>query len=101
MTTVIVGRWGKNFAVRVPAADAANHTVQIDRMGADQHQLTFTPEAGTPQMPREKAGEPKAQRQPHESKHRGERKRVKDGAAGAHEGSSTVKPVCFSGSMVW
>jgi Domain of unknown function (DUF4335) len=35
--------------VRVPAADAANHTVQIDRMGADQHQLTFTPEAGTPQ----------------------------------------------------
>ncbi len=35
--------------VRVPAADAANHTVQIDRMGTDQHQLTFTPEAGTPQ----------------------------------------------------
>ncbi len=35
--------------VRVPAADAANHAVQIDRVGADQHQLTFTPEAGTPQ----------------------------------------------------
>jgi hypothetical protein len=35
--------------VRIPTADAANHTVQIDRLGADQHQLTFTPEAGAPQ----------------------------------------------------
>jgi hypothetical protein len=35
--------------IRVPAADEANHTVQIDRLSADAHQLTFTPENGTPQ----------------------------------------------------
>ncbi len=35
--------------IRVPAADEANHAVQIDRVGADAHQLTFTPETGTPQ----------------------------------------------------
>ncbi len=35
--------------IRVPAADEVNHTVQIDRLGADAHQLTFTPETGTPQ----------------------------------------------------
>jgi hypothetical protein len=58
-------------------------------------------EAGTAQMPREKAGEAKAQCEAHESKHGGERKRVKDGAAGAHGRFSTVKPVCFSGSMAW
>jgi Domain of unknown function (DUF4335) len=35
--------------IRVPAADEANHAVQIDRVSADQHQLTFTPENGSPQ----------------------------------------------------
>jgi Domain of unknown function (DUF4335) len=35
--------------IRVPAADEANHAVQIDRVSADQHQLTFTPETGSPQ----------------------------------------------------
>jgi Domain of unknown function (DUF4335) len=35
--------------VRVPVADDGNHAVQLDRVGPDQHQLTYTPEAGDQQ----------------------------------------------------
>lgn len=36
--------------IRVPAADEGNHTVQLDRLGSDQHQLTFTPQDAEKQV---------------------------------------------------
>ncbi|MBE9030813.1 DUF4335 domain-containing protein [filamentous cyanobacterium LEGE 11480] len=35
--------------IRVPAADDGNHAVHLERLGPDQHQLTFAPEDGEPQ----------------------------------------------------